>query len=150
MSGTGLDCDTRRRIENWIIAHPDWPLTVQRVMIQFRLRPGDEPDVREIMTGVAVLGAPRQQEAVTSPAEVLDHLVFWLATPSVTNGEVRTCLTGCLQCRNHLLYLLDEAPYTDFPGRQVNARLNALPEVHKTHGPDGPDRDIPRIRWARP
>jgi hypothetical protein len=74
----------------------------------------------------------------------LDALVreIALAAPSP-----QICLINCDRCRNHLLYLLDTAPYTGQAAEQIRARLRALPEVHKRHGgPDGPDRGVPDIR----
>ena len=143
-----LDYQARRRIRDFIRAQMAQPLTAKQIIVHFRLRPDDEPDVRELMTETAILGVPASwPEVVTSPAEVLDQLVFWLASPAVTGGEVRQCLTGCQYCRNHLLYLLDTAPYTGDAGEQITARLKALPVVHEAHGPDGPDQARPRIRW---
>jgi hypothetical protein len=150
VSGTGLDYDTSRRIREFIRRNAGVRLlTAQQVVVHFRLRPDEEADVRELMTETAVPGPlpPPAPDVLTPPAEVLDLLVFVLA---VAGPDYRSCLESCQRCRNHLLYLLDTAPYTDCPGEQIRVRVTALPEVHAAHGTDGPDQDPPRIRWISP
>lgn len=69
MSGTGLDYSTRRKVRDFIRLNMAEPLTVQQVMAHFRLKPDDEPDVRELMTRTAILGLPGPRpEAVTPPS----------------------------------------------------------------------------------
>jgi hypothetical protein len=148
MSGTGLDYATRRKIREFIRLNMTEPLTAQQIMTRFRLRPDDEPDVRELLTETAILGVPRP-EVVTEPVVLLDLLISWLASSAITPDGTRTLLLGCQWCRNHLLYALDTAPYSGGVV-SVRSRLLALPEVHRAHGPDGPDQDAPRIRWVTP
>lgn len=148
-----LDYDTGRRIREFIRLNMAEPLTAKQIVNRFRLRPGDETDVRDLMIETALIGVPaprREPDVLTSPARVLGLLIFWLACPDVTSSPVRQLLMGCPCCRNHLLYLLDTAPYTDCLEAQITARLRALPEVHKAHGPAGPDQDPPQIRWITP
>ena len=142
----------RRNVEDYITEHVNDLSSDAGIAVRFRVSEGYVRAVRTEMAAHSPL--PRhgreEPEVLTSPVEVLDHLVFWLASPAITSGEVRQCLTACQQCRNHLLYLLDTAPYTEVPGERVTARLKALPEVHEAHGPDGPDQDRPGIRWISP
>lgn len=74
----------------------------------------------------------------------LDALVLEVAdAPS----GARVLLARCDRCRNHLLYLMDTAPYAGQAAGQIRARLHALGQVHEWHAdPDGPDRHTPKIR----
>jgi hypothetical protein len=74
----------------------------------------------------------------------LDALV--LETAAAPSGA-RMLVVRCERCRNHLLYLMDTAPYAGQAAGQIRARLHALGQVHERHsGPDGPDRAAPKIR----
>lgn len=151
MSGQGLDYATRRRIREFIRLNMAAPLTAKQIAVHFRLRPDDEPDIRDLMIETALLGvSQREPEVLTPPAEVLDQMLAAVAGQSLADYRTGTCLRTCQSCRNHLLYLLDTAPYTDCPEAQITARLQALHIVHEAHGAEGPDRDAPHIRWITP
>lgn len=77
-------------------------------------------------------------------AALADLVLEVAAAPS----GARMLLARCDRCRNHLLYLLDTAPYAGQAAGQIRARLHALGQVHERHGdPDGPDRAVPGMRW---
>ena len=142
-----LDPATRQRITRFIERSRSSRLTPKQVTVQFRLRPDDEAEVRDLMLVAAL--APSGPEVLTPPAEVLDRLVLEVA--AALSGA-RMLLVRCRFCRNHLLYLLDTAPYENDPGSQIISRLRALPQVHElshqnqaavNHGDSRP----PQIRW---
>lgn len=147
-----LDYETGRRVREYLEQFNGEHLTPAAVKVLFRLRDDDMPDVRDLMTEVAILGRQRKHKprVVTPPAEILDYLVSWLANPAVTSDEARSLLLNCPWCRNHLLYVLDTAPYSDRGHASIRVRLLALPVVHEAHGANGPDRDPPCIRWITP
>jgi hypothetical protein len=97
---------------------------------------------------------PAQERKVTameSPPEsaiavihALDALVLETA---LAPDWARIHLVNCGRCRNHLLYLLDTAPYSGRAAKQIRSRLRALGEVHKGHTRQGEaDRAVPKIR----
>lgn len=152
MSGTGLDYGTGRRIREFIRLNMASPPTVQQVMVRFRLRPGDEPDVRDLMTEVALIGrlASPAPEVRTPPAEVLDIL---LSAVAAAPTRVHANLMSCKFCRNRLLYVLDTAPYAGnslTASQAITARLRALPDNHELHQPGSGDSKPPQIRWITP
>lgn len=146
-----LDYGTRKKIREFIRLNMAEPLTAHQIAIQFRLRPDYEPEVQnllDIVTEVAVHGRDSDRsEIVTRPVVLLDLLIGWLVG---AGPQIQWLLTDCRFCRNHLLYLLDTAPYTDQSGARIGNRLAALPEAHKAHGVAGPDQHEPDIRWITP
>ena len=144
-----LDYDVHRRVREYLEKFDGDHLTPRQVQTRFRLSDDDMQDIRDLMIEVAILGRKRDHDrkpkVLIPPALVLDMLVFAIAS---AGAEPRDLLAYCQPCRNHLLYLLDTAPYTDSPGAQIHTRLRALPEVHKAHIAGRPaDLDPPRIRW---
>lgn len=146
-----LDYEIDRMLRVFIQDHMARQLTVQQVMVHFRLRPDSEPDVREIMVETAELGVPEPAPDVrTPPAEVLNILISAMAAAST---QVHVNLMSCQMCRNRLLYLLDTAPYAGdeiTAAQAITARLRALPDNHKLHEPGSGDASPPHIRWITP
>lgn len=58
----------------------------------------------------------------------LDELVRAVAETAL---PARTLLATCYRCRNHLLYLMDTAPYSGQAHTQLARRLAALPDNHQ-------------------